>query len=258
MPEDKNRIAIARGFNITSDVGKYLGVPIIHGRVRGSSFHSIVNKVKMRLSNWATNSLSFAGRATLVQSVLQTIPTYSMQVFRFPVAVCKELDQLCRNFLWGHSNQQRKIHLVNWEMVTRPKSKGGLDLHRFQEFNTALLGKIAWGLLIRPNELWAQFLINKYRGRWGDGWKLTTKQGDSWLWNAIVGAWNEINRWVGWSLNDGCRIKFWTDRWIYGKNLTEDIGVIDIPASDISRPVRDYIDGNDNWNWISFVARIDQ
>lgn len=99
LPECQRSIANFGGFKITSNIGRYLGIPIIHGWFRSSYLQGIINKVYMRLNKWSTTSLSLAGRETLVQSVLQAIPTYSMHIFCFPVAVCNKLDQLCRHFL---------------------------------------------------------------------------------------------------------------------------------------------------------------
>lgn len=66
------------GFQMTDDLGKYLGVPILHKRVNCRSFQFILNKVDQRLSTWKAKILSFVGRITLTQSVLQALPTYVM------------------------------------------------------------------------------------------------------------------------------------------------------------------------------------
>lgn len=42
-----------------------------------------------------------AGKATLVQSVSSTIPSYTMQTMKLPENICKHLDRLNRDFLWG-------------------------------------------------------------------------------------------------------------------------------------------------------------
>ena len=66
------------GIEVTDDLGKYLGVPLLHGRVTKSIFQPVVEQVKKRLVGWQKKMLSFAGRATLVQSVLTAIPLYTM------------------------------------------------------------------------------------------------------------------------------------------------------------------------------------
>lgn len=41
---------------------------------------------------------------------------------------------------------KQKIHLVNWELVTRTKDEGRLGLARMKERNEALLAKLNWRL----------------------------------------------------------------------------------------------------------------
>lgn len=102
---------------------------------------SIVEKVKSRNSGWKTTSLSLAGRVTLTRSVLQTIPSFVMQVVKLPVHACDDIEKLCLQFVWGEVGNRRKMHQVGWDSVTQPKERGGLSLRRLREFNDALLAK---------------------------------------------------------------------------------------------------------------------
>lgn len=54
----------------------------------------------MRLSGWKAKLLSLAGRATLVNSVTSSIPTYTMLVTSLPAVVTEEIDKANRRFLW--------------------------------------------------------------------------------------------------------------------------------------------------------------
>lgn len=63
------------GMPRTTDLGKYLGVPILHTRVKGESYAGIVEKMRKRLAGWKAQHLSIAGRSILLQSVLSSIPT---------------------------------------------------------------------------------------------------------------------------------------------------------------------------------------
>lgn len=67
-------------------------------------------------------------RLTLINSVTIAIPTHLMQCNLLPPKICKEIDRLTRNFLWGDSIQKKKIHLKNWDLVDRPKFLGGLGI----------------------------------------------------------------------------------------------------------------------------------
>ena len=55
---------ISREFNFsrTNNLGKYLGVPLIHSRTTTSTYKAILEKTVSRLSSWKASSLSFAGR----------------------------------------------------------------------------------------------------------------------------------------------------------------------------------------------------
>ena len=47
-----------------------------------------------------------------------------------------------RNFLWGTSEAAKKIHLVGWQKVTKPKDEGGLGLQTAKGRNISLLAKL--------------------------------------------------------------------------------------------------------------------
>ncbi|PKI66165.1 hypothetical protein CRG98_013418 [Punica granatum] len=52
----------------------------LHSRAQKSLFQGVVDCVQSRLNGWSASTLSMAGRTTLVQSVLQAIPMYTMQL----------------------------------------------------------------------------------------------------------------------------------------------------------------------------------
>lgn len=67
------------GIPLTSDLGKYFGVPLLHQRVTKATYYHILEKVQARLAGWKTDQLSLAGRTLLIQSVTSSIPLYTMQ-----------------------------------------------------------------------------------------------------------------------------------------------------------------------------------
>ncbi|KAL0009413.1 hypothetical protein SO802_010915 [Lithocarpus litseifolius] len=89
-------------------------------------FHNIVHKVQEKLAGWQASLLSLVGRRTLIKSSSGTIPDYVMKEALLPSRVCKEINRANRNFLWGSTLEKRKMHLVSWNTVTRPKDHGGL------------------------------------------------------------------------------------------------------------------------------------
>ncbi|CAN1153626.1 Putative ribonuclease H protein At1g65750 [Linum perenne] len=115
-----------------------------------------------KLAGWKANNLSLAGRVTLASSVLNAIPSFAMQTAFLPASICDSIDRKIRNFIWGSVEGARKIHNINWDTVCKPKKLGGLGLRNARDLNRAFLMKIVWGLLERPNELWAKVLTSKY------------------------------------------------------------------------------------------------
>lgn len=148
---------------ITNDLGIYLGAPIIHGRIKKDHFKHVIEKVKRKLSGWKSSNLSLVGRATLVQPFTSTISNYTMQTVKLPKKVCKEIDRLNKNFLWGHTEERKKIHNVKWEKVCRQKEHGGLGLRLCEDNNTTLVSKIGWRMCIETKPLWVEVMKHKYK-----------------------------------------------------------------------------------------------
>lgn len=115
-------------FRCTDDLGNYLGMPLIHGRLTRRDFQKLIDKVKSKLAGWKTNCLSMAGRVTLAKSVISSIPFYAMQSTRIPMSICSEIEMLQRNFIWGPDENKRKVHTISWETVCRNKNQGGWEL----------------------------------------------------------------------------------------------------------------------------------
>lgn len=66
-----------------------------------------------------------------------------MSIFKMPKGIVNRVEQLFRNFLWGCKEESRKVHLVRWSKVTKPK-RGGLEIVRLGIRNHALLCKWSW------------------------------------------------------------------------------------------------------------------
>lgn len=142
LPNTCHRVAIGdlAMIPVTDNLGKYLGIPILHKRVNRDTFRYILDKMNKKLANWNVGTLSLVGRKILTQSALATISVYMMQSMAIPKGTCDDIDRICyRDFLWGDLQDRKKIHLVNWEEVCKPCNMGGLGLRRAVDFNDALL-----------------------------------------------------------------------------------------------------------------------
>ncbi|XP_062075318.1 uncharacterized protein LOC133779363 [Humulus lupulus] len=136
---------------------KYLGVPLRTTKWKAGDCAIIITKIQQKLHTWASRHLSFAGRAQLVNSVLLSIRSFWMSIFMLPKSVTKEIDRLCRNFLWGvkDSNSNRsKLHFTAWNQVCLPKCMGGLGFKECCTWNTVLLAKFVWAVSSKQDILW--------------------------------------------------------------------------------------------------------
>ena len=79
-----------------------------------------------------------------MKSMMSAIPNHVMQGAALPNHLCDKLDKINRNFLWGSTNEKRKMHLVGWEKIIRPKEEGGLGIQPARAKNVALLAKLNW------------------------------------------------------------------------------------------------------------------
>uniref|UniRef100_A0A2N9IHR9 RNase H type-1 domain-containing protein n=1 Tax=Fagus sylvatica TaxID=28930 RepID=A0A2N9IHR9_FAGSY len=201
----------------TTNLGKYLGIPISASAVRARDFDYLIDKVSSKLSSWKSRLLSLLGRTLLIQSVIEAIPAYVMQCTALPLKVCDTLDGLNRNFLWGSTAEKRKLYLVSWRKVTQPKKLGGLGLHLARARNTAAMAKLVWRAYKRENDLWVIILRNKYLKKiLGSVYK---KCLGSRTWGELKKGWPLFLRGSCWAIHNGLSTSPWHDNWMGSNSL---------------------------------------
>lgn len=139
----KDRIYTSLGIQATTCLGKYLGMPLKHKGAARSQYNYIAERVLSKLAGWKARFLSFSGR-----SVLTAIPNYVMQGANLPVHLCEKIDKISRDFLWGSSVEKKKLHLVGWNKIIKPKEEDGLGIQQARAKNIVLLAKLNWRLYI--------------------------------------------------------------------------------------------------------------
>ena len=127
-PDQRDSLSNILGFRSTSNLGNYLGFPLKHPGVRSHDFGFVLDRVKRKLAGWKANFLSMASQLVLIHASSSTVPNYAMQYVDLPSKILNGIDRVNRNFLWGSTDQIRKMHWVNWKEVTKPKEAGGLGL----------------------------------------------------------------------------------------------------------------------------------
>ena len=95
----------------------------------------------------------------LIKSVMSAIPNHVMQGAVIPVNVCEKLDKINRDFLWGSTDERRKMHMVSWSKIVRSKEEGGLGIQEARAKNIALLSKLNWRMYHEQDTLWAKVIL---------------------------------------------------------------------------------------------------
>ncbi|KAK2662565.1 hypothetical protein Ddye_001139 [Dipteronia dyeriana] len=202
-------LATKCGSPMTNNLGKYLGVPLIHNRITKATYKDILEKSEKRLVSWKSATLSFASRSVIIKVVASALPIYSMQSIKLPSELCASLDKLSRDFLWGNSIDKRKIHLVKWDTICLPKKMGGLSIKNMNFMYQALLAKAGWRLQQDDKGLWANLLLS-----------------------------------MKWRVGDGESIGFWQDDWVPVCGKLTIYATIPISDEQMKQKVSDYLLSN--------------
>ena len=160
--EVKGTLAQDLSVNLVQSPSKYLSLNFMLRGKRIADFQFLVDKMHSKLQGWKAKLLSQAGRTTLIKSTLQSMPIYTFNYFKMPKAICNKMDVIFRAFQWGHDLGEKRMHLVNWDMVCKPKREGGLALRKFGLMNQAMLAKQFWRISQNPYSLISKTFKAKY------------------------------------------------------------------------------------------------
>ncbi|XP_059301796.1 uncharacterized protein LOC132053699 [Lycium ferocissimum] len=85
---------------------KYLGMPLGANHKAQEIWNDVLERCEMKLTSWKSQYLSLGGRLTLINSVLDALPTYMMSLLPIPRGIEKKINKVRREFLW-HGNKDK-------------------------------------------------------------------------------------------------------------------------------------------------------
>lgn len=103
----------ATGFTIGQLPLKHLGMPITASKLSKLECNALVNKIMARITHWSFRHILYAGRVTLINSVLFGVFSYWVHTFILPQAVITLITRLYRNFLWGGQSEYKKVPYIS-------------------------------------------------------------------------------------------------------------------------------------------------
>lgn len=194
------------------------------------------------MAGWKAKTLSLASRQVLAQSVLSSIPFYTMQTTLIPKRVIANMEKLIRGFLWGNLEGEKRCNLVRWDTVTKSKENGGLGIRKLAEMNIAFLAKLEWRIMMNEESLWVRVLKAKYAIQSMDCsmWRPKTNMSNSW--QGILLAAPTLQQGTRKLVRNGRNTLFWI-----GDVPLKD-RALSIPLTDINNSVADYWDKGWKWN----------
>ncbi|XP_042944602.1 uncharacterized protein LOC122278481 [Carya illinoinensis] len=198
---------------VCGDYGKYLGLPTMIGRSKYETFRSIKERVWRKIRSWKNSFLSSASREVLIKAVLQSIPTYSMNVFRFTRKLCKVINSMIANFWWSGNKDSRGIHWKGWDKMGENKKNGGMGFRDIDVFNRAMLAKQGWMLQTNVESLAARIFKEKYfsKSQFIDA-KIGYKP--SFIWRSLLHAQDLVKAGMVWRVGNGKSISIWNNKWL--------------------------------------------
>lgn len=182
---------------------------------------------------WKANSLSLAGRVTLVQSVLSSIPIYSMQTALLPRGICDEVEKLSMRFIW-----------VGTIMLAKRLWWFGFEKNEEHEM------KLGWGVMTRKNDIWVKIIRGKYRCGEDMIPNIQRRKNDFNTWQEIYMYCLEIcegrmflanRRW------EWCFF-FWKDKWINMEKPWLEYVIREDSEEEENLRVYKQVDDNGKWN----------
>nr|XP_023888394.1 uncharacterized protein LOC112000487 [Quercus suber] len=124
---------------------KYLGLPSFIGRNKKACFTQIKERIWAKMQGWKEKLLSQAGKEIMIKAVVQSIPTYSMSVFKLPMGLCKDIEAMIHKYgLPGHKWLSKTIP----GLVVSPRPNANLNkvsdllLHNPRQWNLDLIDNV--------------------------------------------------------------------------------------------------------------------
>lgn len=98
----------------------------------------------------------------MVQAVTNQMAVFHMQNSHIPAGVRKQIEKMQRDFIWNEEDGKRKLHAIGGDLLCKPKEVGGYGLRDCATMDDALIARIGWNVVAKPESLCSLVLRGKY------------------------------------------------------------------------------------------------
>ncbi|XP_060210905.1 uncharacterized protein LOC132637908 [Lycium barbarum] len=175
-------ICAVTGYQLGALPFRDLGVPVSSRKINAVDYEMLLDKMGARIRAWSSRNLTYAGRGQLINSVLLHVHTYWSSIFILPKEVMKRITALCRNFLWDRQEVSKRTPLMAWDLVCKPKQKGGGGGSVI--WNEAAVAKYVWNVAQKADNLWVKWVDHVYI-KDQDWWQYSPPTDCCWYWRKI-------------------------------------------------------------------------
>ncbi|KAH9324526.1 hypothetical protein KI387_004704, partial [Taxus chinensis] len=119
------------------------------------------------------------------------------------------------NFLWQGLSEEKKLPLIIWDTLAKPKELGGVGILNLGLQNMALRAKLVWNLISNPNSLLSMVFKKKYLGASlpKSILRVANPPKGSHIWNFMIEHRSLFIFYADWKVGNGEKALFWDDPW---------------------------------------------
>ncbi|XP_074265539.1 uncharacterized protein LOC141587978 [Silene latifolia] len=164
---------------------RYLGIPLFGARLTQRMFIPLLDKIRSKITHWANNFLSYAGKISLINSVIFGIQNFWGASILLLKGIAKKIHKMCKDFFWGVAAGERRMVFKGWDSLCRPRKEGGVDIKEILSWNKAqMMGWIRKLESDSPN-VWAKW-VKAYILKGANFWSFQLTAAHSWFWGNII------------------------------------------------------------------------
>src|SRR3954463_6233076 len=188
----------------------YLALPVGTTRPKIVDFLPLVDCMERRLTA-SYCFLNHGGKLQLLNSVISSMPTYFLCSLHIPTGITKQLERIQRQCLWRKFGKDSGKSLAAWDLICKPKNKGGLGIMNITLQNEALLIKHLHKFYNQHDTPWVKLIWDTY---YYQRVPHATRICGSFWWKDICKLMDKFLAVSKCSLADGATALFWTDYWL--------------------------------------------